>query len=93
MIRFTDSLKQEIDQYLLVTSTKEVDALEKAEGITSLLEQAFNRLRFFIHEYKFQDGEEEILFFKEIKPKLFCDLIYYRKMYNLEIIMYFTCIL
>lgn len=85
MIRFTDSLKQEIDQYLLVTSTKEVDALEKAEGITSLLEQAFNRLRFFIHEYKFQDGEEEILFFKEIKPKLFCDLIYYRKMYNLEI--------
>jgi len=85
MIRFTDNLKQEIDQYLLVINAKEVDTLKKAEEITSLLKQAFNRLRFFIHEYKFKDEEEEILFFREIKPNLFCDLIYYQKMYNLEI--------
>ena len=85
MILFTDNLKQEIDRALLVTNAKEVDTLEKADEITSLLKHAFNRLRFFIHEYKFKDEEEEILFFKKIKPKLFCDLVYYQKMYNLEI--------
>lgn len=85
MIRFTDSLRQEVDQSLSVINAKEVDTLKKTEEITSLLRNAFNRLRFFIYEYKFGNEEEEILFFKEIKPELFCDLIYYRKMYNLEI--------
>lgn len=85
MIQFTDNLKQEIDQSLLVINAKEVDTLKKAEEITSLLKHAFNRLRFFVHEYTFKDEEVEILFFKEIKPNLFCDLIYYQKMYNLEI--------
>lgn len=34
--------------------------------------------------YRFQNDDEEIKFFKEIKPRLFCRLIYYRKLYNIE---------
>lgn len=85
MIQFTDSLKKEVAQSLLAINVRESDTLKKAEGITSLLKNAFNRLRLFIHEYEFKDESEEILFFKEIKPNLFSDLIYYQKMYNLEI--------
>lgn len=85
MIQFTDNLKKEVGQSLSIINSKESDTLKKAEEITSLLKNAFNRLRFFIHEYEFKDESEEILFFKEIKPNLFCDLIYYQKMYNLEI--------
>lgn len=85
MIQFTDSLKKEVSQSLSAINERDSDTLRKAEEITSLLKNAFNRLRFFIHEYKFKDESEEILFFKEIKPNLFCDLIYYQKMYNLEI--------
>lgn len=85
MIQFTNNLKKEVDQSLSVINAKEIDTLKKAEEITSLLTHAFNRLRVFIHEYEFKDESEEILFFKEIKPNLFCDLIYYQKMYNLEI--------
>lgn len=85
MIQFTDSLRKEVNQLLLIINTKDIDTLKKAEEITSLLKDAFNRLRLFIHEYKFKDESEEILFFKEIKPALFSDLIYYQKMYNLEV--------
>lgn len=85
MIQFTNNLKKEVDQSLSIINAKEIDTLKKAEEITSLLTHAFNRLRVFIHEYEFKDESEEILFFKEIKPNLFCDLIYYQKMYNLEI--------
>lgn len=85
MIQLTDSLKKEVSQSLLAINARESDTLKKAEEITSLLKNAFNRLRFFIHEYEFKDESEEILFFKEIKPNLFSDLIYYQKMYNLEI--------
>lgn len=81
MIQFTDSLKRK----LLAINVKESDTLKKAEEITPLLKNAFNYLRLFIHEYEFKDESEDILFFKEIKPILFCDLIYYQKMYNLEI--------
>lgn len=85
MIQFTNSLRKEVNQSLLTINAKDIDTLKKAEEITSLLTNAFNQLRSFIHEYKFKDESEEILFFKEIKPTLFCDLIYYQKMYNLEI--------
>ena len=85
MIQFTDNLKKEVDQSLLVINAKDSETLKKAEEITSLLTNAFNHLRAFIHEYQFKDKAEEIFFFKEIKPNLFCDLIYYQKMYNLEI--------
>lgn len=85
MIQFTDNLKKEINQSLLAINEKETETLKKAEEITSLLKNAFNRLRLFIREYEFNNESEEILFFKEIKPNLFCDLIYYQKMYNLEI--------
>lgn len=85
MIRFTDNLRTEVSQSLSVINAKDIDTLKKSEEITSLLNNAFNRLRNFIHEYQFKDEAEEIFFFKEIKPNLFCDLIYYRKVYNIEI--------
>lgn len=77
MIQFTDNLKKEVNQSLSLINVEKSNTLKKAKEITSLLENVFNRLRFFIHEYKFENELEEIHFFKEIKPNLFCDLIYY----------------
>lgn len=39
----------------------------------------------FILAYEFRSEGEEITFFKEIKPKFCYRLIYYRKLYNIEI--------
>ncbi|KAA6311090.1 hypothetical protein EZS27_037718 [termite gut metagenome] len=41
-------------------------------------------MKAFILSYNFRDEEEEIFFFKEVKPKLCYRLIYYRIVYNIE---------
>jgi len=39
----------------------------------------------FAAGYKFKDKNEEIYFFKELKPSICKHLVYYRKIYNVEI--------
>ncbi|SBW10466.1 Tetracycline resistance element mobilization regulatory protein rteC [uncultured Dysgonomonas sp.] len=85
MIQFTEKLRLEIDRALLDIDRREADVLKKAKEVTFLLENAFDRLRTFILDYEFKDEGEEILFFKEIKPNLFSNLIYYSKVYDIEI--------
>jgi len=43
-----------------------------------------SKLRAFILNYTFKNEEEEILFFKDIKPKIFSKLIYHVKINNIE---------
>lgn len=45
----------------------------------------FEELREFIHKYNFQDSEEEIDFFKYVKPLILSKLIYYNDIYILEL--------
>lgn len=47
-------------------------------------ENTFDRLKTFVSEYTFASEKEEILFFKETKPQLFCKLIYYQKVCIIE---------
>jgi hypothetical protein len=42
------------------------------------------RLKIFIKDYTFKDDNEEINFFKAIKPRFSSLVIYYQKVYNLE---------
>jgi hypothetical protein len=49
-----------------------------------VLRGAYNQLKTFFLSYNFQSEEEEIMFFKEIKPRLYFRLIYYHKLYNIE---------
>lgn len=46
--------------------------------------QALNKLKKFILKYKFQSESEEIEFFKFIKPHFLSKVIYYNKVYNIE---------
>lgn len=84
MIPFTSGLKKEIDAKLEEIESLEISAITKSLKASRMLADAFNRLKTFILSYTFNDDEEEIMFFKEIKPKLCYRLIYYRKVYNIE---------
>lgn len=84
MIQFTSRLKKEIDVKIEQIECSEVSAVTKSLEASRLLADAFNQLKTFIISYNFQDEEEEILFFKEIKPRFCFRLIYYRKIYNIE---------
>lgn len=61
------------------------DVVQDAPSIILMMEAAFEKLKVLISEYQFASNIEEITFFKQTKPKLFSKLIYYRKIYYLEL--------
>ena len=84
MIDFTTHLKQEVDQNIRSIESGDLNTLNRALMASKMLEEKFDQLKSFISRYAFSDEEEEIRFFKEIKPRIFCHLLYYRKVYNIE---------
>lgn len=83
MTNFMYLLKQEVEVQLHVLEKEEV-LLSKAQRAILLLKNVFERLREFTGSYVFKDEAEEICFFKEDKPWLLSNLIYYQEMYNME---------
>lgn len=55
---------------------------EKALHMINFIRPLFEELREFIHQYTFQDANEEILFFKEIKPLILNKLIYFKYIFT-----------
>lgn len=84
MIRFTSHLKKEIDIKIEQIECSEMSMITKSLDASRVLAKAFNQLKAFILSYNFKDEEEEIYFFKETKPRLCSRLIFYRKVYNIE---------
>ncbi|KAA6299851.1 MAG: hypothetical protein EZS26_004007 [Candidatus Ordinivivax streblomastigis] len=62
----------------------EVSMITKSLEACRMLADAFNQLKAFILSYNFRNEDEEIMFFKEVKLRLCFRLIYYRKVYNIE---------
>nr|WP_288669416.1 RteC domain-containing protein [uncultured Bacteroides sp.] len=56
------------------------DALHMVKFITPL----YSQLRKLVSDYVFPTNEEEIRFFKEIKPNILDKYLYFRKVYNIE---------
>lgn len=84
MIQFASCLKKEIDIKIEQIECSEISMIAKSLEASRILAKAFNQLKVFILSYDFKDEEEEIYFFKETKPRLCSRLIFYRKVYNIE---------
>ena len=84
MIVFIEKLNSEVLRSIERIESRDTDVLKKSLEASRVLGEAFDRLKQYIIGYRFQNDDEEITFFKEIKPRLFCRLIYYRKLYNIE---------
>ncbi len=83
-------MKQYIDKLLskinteIETSCMDSDvSSDKAIYMIDFIRPLFEELREFIHQYTFQDANEEILFFKDIKPFILSKLIYFNDIYLL----------
>lgn len=85
MNAFISTLTTEVHTRLQAIEKEEPAILKRSEQAIAVLEQAFIDLKKFTISYTFSDMEEEIEFFKHTKPKLFSFLIYYRKVYNIEV--------
>lgn len=84
MRKFVESLDREIKKRLEKLESSDLNILKKSLEASLVLGDAFQRLREFISNYTFKNEAEEIEFFKIIKPRLYYRLIYYRKVYNIE---------
>lgn len=84
MLEYTSKLRKETDEAIERIESSDSNILKKSLEASHILAEAFDRLKSFILSYQFRDEEEELTFFKEIKPKICYRLIYYRKLYNIE---------
>lgn len=84
MIDFVRKLKKEVEADVHRIEAADSNSLKKSLLASQILGNAFERLKTFIIGYQFRDDAEEIHFFKHIKPLLCSHLIYYRKVYNIE---------
>jgi hypothetical protein len=87
MEKYVSNIKKKIYQEIQGIEKLNCNNIQESKLIISLLEKAFEDVKSFIVNYSFKDESEEIYFFKEIKPQLFCQLVYHNKVYNLEMRM------
>ena len=85
MIKFTNNLKEEMERNVRAIESEENEVLRRAYLSGRMLEELIGRLKTFIVAYEFADEDEEILFFKEIKPRFFCKLLFCLKVYYIEV--------
>lgn len=85
MLLFVAELKNEITEKLNKIYSEESDRVIVYLTSIKYLKEAINRLKLFINTYQFKDAEEEILFFKTIKPEILSKLIYFNRISNIEI--------
>ena len=84
MIDFVKALQKDTQKSIDSLERSGNNTIKKSQEASHILGDAFDQLKDYIISYEFQSESEEIDFFKEIKPRLFCKLIYYRKLYNIE---------
>lgn len=60
------------------------DVIAKTEQCIRITLEVIARLKKFIIEYNFKEKQEEICFFKKVKPQFLSKLIYYKGILNLE---------
>jgi hypothetical protein len=84
MNHFVTKLNKKLIFQLQKIDLEETELLKKALESISCVESALNELRSFLLNHTFKSDDEEIQFFKEIKPGIFSQLIYYVKVSNIE---------
>jgi len=85
MEKFTNLYLDEIEEQIQKIERDEKNKITKSVQILMFIEYKLEELKNFIVQYEFNTEEEEILFFKEIKPKIISKLIYYMSVHKIEI--------
>jgi len=86
MDQYVNLLQSEVEESLHVIGEDQDDILKRSRKCILLLEKAFEDLKAYVEAYTFKDEAEEIRFFKEIKPAFFSNLIFYKKVYSVEVL-------
>jgi len=75
---------QEFEKEYHTLKSLNSDIVETTIQIITYLEKKIKELHKWLKNHLFENQEEEIYFFKELKPKLFSKLIYHKKILKIE---------
>ena len=81
---FSQSLQSELDRQLELMHVESTHTVHYYEQAIKIMISGLEKLKIFFIKYKFQDKNEEIEFFRDIKPMFAGRLIYYNEIYNIE---------
>ncbi len=84
MKNFTLKLNKDLNIQLQKIDSEEIDLIKKSQKSIFCLKSSLNKLKTFTLNYTFKSEDEEIQFFKEIKPRILSQLIYHVKINNIE---------
>jgi hypothetical protein len=85
MIKHTiENLERETQLELNRITVQIHDPLERLSQCLLLVQGALQKLKHHIKEHSFKDQQEEIYFFKKVKPGFYCLMIYTTEMYTIE---------
>lgn len=84
MKEFIATIKHDIEINLNKIESSENNLLSKKRLAINYLLGSAIQLKSFIIKYKFKTEDEEILFFKEIKPQIYSKLLFYVRTLNIE---------
>ncbi len=84
MIEFCQNIVTELEEEINLLSLDIVDQIFLAEKIIEISIDKIAKLKKFVAETGFGNQEEEIYFFKFLKPKVISKLVYYNAIYKIE---------
>lgn len=79
-----NKLLLEVEDQLKFISLEQDDSIKCAQISIEICLKAVHKLKVTILKYKFRTQNEEIKFFKEVKPKFISPLIYHLKIFKIE---------
>jgi hypothetical protein len=84
MERFTSDLYAKMQAHLQDISQTDNELLYIAEQSYHAVVGYLKDLKGFIKDYEFKDQEEEVRFFKEVKPRFLKEVVYFMKIFDVE---------
>ncbi len=85
MATFINELYRKMKETLEQISSSSGNTLQRAEQSFRVVQDALSQLKEYIVSYTFKDDDEEIQFFKEIKPMFLRELIFFEELYHIEL--------
>ncbi len=84
MLDYVFEVRKNLEPALRNIENKDCSLLKKVEQSINCINNCLKDVKQYISTHEFQSQEEEILFFKEIKPSIYSKLIYFVKIFNIE---------
>lgn len=82
---FFSTILEQVNSEISAIECRESNILAVSKEIVDLMQQALLDLKEFVIAHKFENNEQEIHFFKDLKPQLMSKLIYFNSIYRFEL--------